>query len=799
MNMTQYTPILPLKDMVVFPQTEAHIMVGRSASIEALKVATSTDNLLLLVTQKKQKNQAEDLVEAGDLYQYATICRVTNQTKINPHTTKIVVKGLQRIKLVEISSERSYLCGLYKPLSDRVPKTAKEKEQLQAIIQQLSILTSDFLKFRPKLKESISAIFKNLSSQSPSVVADKIVTALPIEIRQKMLALKELNVLKRCVFLTEIIFLALHTMQLDEDINEKVKQNIDKTHRDFFLNEKIRVIRQQLGNEDDKDELELLKQHIAEARLPEHAHAKAMSEYKKLSMMSPQSPESSVIRNYLEILIKLPWHQSTEVSVNLIKAEKSLNKDHYGLDEVKELILEHLAVQQRTQQTGGRIICLVGPPGVGKTSLAESIARATNRHYVRMALGGVRDEAEIRGHRRTYIGSMPGKILQKITQSKVKNPLFLLDEIDKMSMDFRGDPASALLEVLDPEQNHSFSDHYLEIEYDLSEVLFIATSNSYQIPEALLDRMDIIELSGYTDTEKQQIAKNYLFPKQKKKNGLKSHELRLSTQTIPTIIERYTREAGVRSLERQIAKICRKTVHLALTQKAEIPIKLTNEKVIELLGVPPYHYNTIKEKKQIGIIVGLAWNRVGGDILTIETASYPGKGKLNYTGKLGEVMQESMQTAYSLVRSYHLQLGIDAEVFNNTDIHIHVPEGATPKDGPSAGLAITLALASKLSNNPIQSQLAVTGEITLSGKVLPIGGLKQKLLAAKRSHLKTVIIPEENERHLEDIPEDIKKGLIIHPVKKFADTFAIALTKNPSNIALAMDKKPPLSAIRKIN
>lgn len=785
-----YTPILPLKDMVVFPQTEVHIMVGRPASIEALHVATNSDNLLLLVTQKKQIDQVHDTVEVSDLYQFATICRVVNQVNLNAKTVKIVVKGLQRIKLEEIDTQKSYLRALYKPLSDRLPRASKEKEVLQKQVHQLLVVTSEYLKLKPKLQES--PLLKDLGTQAPGIIADKVTTILPLEIKQKMMALKERNVLKRCQYVSEMIVVMINTLQLDERINDQVKQTIDKTHRDFFLNEKIKVIRQQLGNEEEADELEVLKQQIIEAKLPEHADNKAMSEYKKLSMMSPQSPESSVIRNYLETLIKLPWHDSCDVSVDLLKAEKLLNKDHYGLEEVKALILEHLAVQQRTQETGGRIICLVGPPGVGKTSLAQSIAKATGRNYVRMALGGVRDEAEIRGHRRTYIGAMPGKILQKITQAKVKNPLFLLDEIDKMSMDFRGDPASALLEVLDPEQNHAFSDHYLEVEYDLSEVLFIATSNSYQIPEALLDRMDIIELSGYTDTEKQQIAKNYLLPKQKKKNGIKNKELQLTAQTIPTIIECYTREAGVRSLERQIAKICRKTVHRALTQPQQLPIKLSRDKVSELLGVAPYQYDTAKQKNQIGIIIGLAWNRVGGDILTIETASYPGKGKLTYTGKLGEVMQESMQTAYSLVRSYHLQLGIDPEVFDNTDIHIHVPEGATPKDGPSAGLAITLALASKLSDNAIKSHLAVTGEITLRGEVLAIGGLKQKLLAAKRSHIKTVIIPEENERNLEEIPEDIKQGLTIFPVKQFAETFSLAFVKNINPLVMPVDKKPTL-------
>jgi ATP-dependent Lon protease len=790
-----YVPVLPLKDMVVFPQTEVSIMVGRPASMEALKVATNSNNLLLLVTQKKQREQSDNQVASEDLYQYATIGKVVNRIHLKQQATKVVVKGLQRVKLTEINSEESYLRASYQPLSDIPPKSIKDNERLRQAIARLIKVTTEFSKATSKFQD-LNAI-KELSVQNPSNTADKIASILPIDLKHKINILKQLNTLKRCTTLIEIILIMIETTTLDHSLNDQVKQNIDKTHRDFFLNEKMKVIRQQLGNEDSVDELELLKEAIDNAELPEHAHKKATSEFKKLSLMPSQTPEASVIRNYIDTLLNLPWNESTEASIDITKAENLLNKDHYGLEEVKELILEHLAVQQRTEKTGGRIICLVGPPGVGKTSLAESIARATGRNYVRMALGGVRDEAEIRGHRRTYIGSMPGKILQKITQSKVKNPLFLLDEIDKMSMDFRGDPASALLEVLDPEQNHSFSDHYLEIEYDLSEVLFIATSNSYQIPEALLDRMDIIELSGYTDIEKQKIAKNFLLPKQKKKNGLKNNELHLTPKTIPTIIQQYTREAGVRSLERKLAKLCRKTVHIALTKKEKLPIKLTDEKIIDLLGAPPFQYNTAIKKNQVGIIVGLAWNRVGGDILTIETASYPGKGKLTYTGKLGEVMQESMQTAYSLVRSYHLQLGIDPVVFTQKDIHIHVPEGATPKDGPSAGLAITLALASNLSNNPILSELAVTGEITLRGEVLPIGGLKQKLLAAKRSNLKTVIIPEENRRHLTDIPEDIIKDLTIHPVKQFSDTFSIAFAKAIS--PAVFEKKNVLTSTKKIN
>lgn len=778
-------PLLPLRDIVVFPQTVPTIFVGRQVSINALNAVNSEKQLILLAIQRDPE---ANTLSPQALYEQATIGKIIQRIQLPDGYIKILVEGITRVTLKKLTEVDGYWTGTYK--IEKTQSTASKK---------LTKLVDDFIEILNTAIESSNKLpneaFSTVSPKNPIKNVEIVAANLPLSIHDKYLIFSEANLIKRYELLIQHLLNIISSSNLDKKINARVKNKIDKTHREYFLNEKMRAIKHELGDEEgEEDDFEQLKKRIKAAMLPEHALKKAKSELKKLSNTPHQSPEYSVVRNYLDTLLDLPWSQSSELNPNIMQASKVLNNDHYGLEEVKKLILEHLAVQKRSQKPSATILCLVGPPGVGKTSLAASIAKATGRKYVRMALGGVRDEAEIRGHRRTYIGSMCGKILQKLTQAQANNPLFLLDEIDKMSMDFRGDPASALLEVLDPEQNKHFSDHYLDIDFDLSNVLFLATSNSYHIPTALLDRMETIELSGYTDSEKLHIAKDYLLPKQRKKNVIQPRELKLNQGSIPYIIKNYTREAGVRSLERKIAQVCRKTVHLAFTQPKSLPVSLNQATIHELLGTPPFKYDEKKSKSSVGQVTGLAWSQVGGDILTIECLNYPGKGKLTSTGKLGEVMQESVQAALSFVRSRHYLLGICANSFSEFDTHIHVPEGATPKDGPSAGVALAVAIASSFSHNPVKANVAMTGEITLRGDVLAIGGLKQKLLAAKRSNIKTVLIPHDNERHLPDIPDDIKQGLEIISIKNVEEAFDAVLEKPLKKEVNLVRKRPIVSA-----
>ena len=760
-------PLLPLRSVVVFPHLTAHIEVGRKSSIDALDAIDPVDKLIILSTQKDASS--ED-ISPQSLYPFATLARVRSRNQQQDGLTRVIVEGLFRVQIKQFQQVNHYWTGCVEVLTDRCKDTLKLDQLIDELLQ---LLKEAIVENKSLAHES----FKKLDRSNPAKIIDLIVSKIGAPLSLKYKLLKQRNTITRAQVLMRYLEHSTVMHQLDRKLEHEVKRKINRNQKEYFLHEKMRVIKNELGEDDSNNEIDTLTQRINESKLPPHAFAKAQAELKKIKNIPPQSPEYSVIINYLDTLLNLPWNESNEVSKDINQAAKILDKDHYGLEEVKSHILEHLAVQTRSDNTSATIICLLGPPGVGKTSLAASIAKATGREYVRMALGGVRDEAEIRGHRRTYIGAMCGKILQKLTQAKSNNPLFLLDEIDKLSADFRGDPASALLEVLDPEQNKQFNDHYLNLDFDLSKVLFLSTSNSYRIPAPLLDRMEIIELSGYTDIEKEQIAKNYLLPKQKTKNSIKPKELKLTQNSIRYIIENYTREAGVRSLERLLAKICRKTVYQSLTDNKATPILLNKDTINELLGAAPYRYHKRQKHNQIGEVTGLAWNQVGGDTLTIECLNYPGTGRLVCTGKLGEVMQESIRAALSYVRSQNLVLGIDADSFKKSDIHVHVPEGATPKDGPSAGVAIAVAIASSYSENPVNANVAMTGEITLRGDVLAIGGLKQKLLAAQRSKMDTVLIPEQNEHELIDIPGYIKEGLNIIAIKRVENAFNLALEK----------------------
>ena len=738
-------PILPLRDYVLFPNTISPIEVGRQSSINALDAVNPVDRLIILAIQKNPDSNA---VKASSLYSHATLARIRNRSQLSGGNYRIHAEGLFRVKLFDIKRSRNFLMSKVKVIANTGARSKAFPDKVNHLIQTLKKITNESNRL-PK------DAFNNVSSKTPEKSIDVISANIPTSLGFKYRLLKEASLLKRIDQLVKYLTDLSESTKIDKALNAQVKKKMDKSQREYFLNEKMKAIRTELGHENNIGEIDNLALRIEQANLPEHALDKAQAELKKLKAIPSQSPEHSVVLNYLDCLLKLPWNKSSSICKDLVEAEKILDAEHYGLEEVKSNILEHLAVQTRQQKPFATILCLVGPPGVGKTSLAASIAKATGREYVRMALGGVRDEAEIRGHRRTYIGAMCGKILQKLSQVKSNNPLFLLDEIDKMSSDFRGDPASALLEVLDPEQNKHFNDHYLDLDFDLSKVMFLATANSFSIPAALLDRMEIIELSGYTDNEKLHIAKDYLLPKQRQHNSIQAKELSLQKDSLNYIINHYTREAGVRSLERSIAKICRKVVRRALTEPKRIPVKLNTKSIQELLGPPPFKYQKTRQSSLIGQVMGLAWNQVGGDTLSVECLKFPGKGRLISTGKLGDVMQESIQAALSLVRSMHLDLAIDSDIFQQTDVHVHVPEGATPKDGPSAGVAIAVALASCYSDNPVLPDIAMTGEITLHGDVLGIGGLKQKLLAAKRSGIKTVLIPAQNKASLQEIPKDI--------------------------------------------
>lgn len=771
-------PVLPLRDVVVYPHMVIPLFVGREKSIRCLEVAMEQDKRILLVAQK---DAATDNPEKSDLYPVGTIANILQLLKLPDGTVKVLVEGAERVLLEELTDEETYYVGIVCPLECVDIPEAESDVLIRSAITQFEGYIKLNKKIPPEVLTSIAAI------DDPVRLADTMAAHMPLKLEDKQRVLEIQEVSERLMFLMAKMESEIDLLQVEKRIRSRVKKQMEKSQREYYLNEQMKAIQKELGELDENtpDEFETLHNKIVDAGMTLEAKDKALAELTKLKMMSPMSAEATVVRSYIDWLIAVPWKTRTKVKKNLQLAEKVLDEDHYGLEKVKERILEYLAVQSRINQLKGPILCLVGPPGVGKTSLGQSIAKATGRKYVRMALGGVRDEAEIRGHRRTYIGSLPGKLIQKMAKVGVKNPLFLLDEIDKMSSDMRGDPASALLEVLDPEQNNSFSDHYLEVDYDLSDVMFVATSNSMNIPGPLLDRMEVIRLSGYTEDEKLNIAKSHLLQKQIERNGLKATEITIEDSAIIDIIRYYTREAGVRSLEREISKICRKAVKAILLNKDLKHVTVNADNLKDYLGVQRFDFGKAEDHNQVGQVVGLAWTEVGGDLLTIEATNVPGKGKLTYTGSLGDVMQESIQAAMTVVRARAESLRINADFYEKRDIHVHVPEGATPKDGPSAGIAMCTALVSSLTGNPVRADVAMTGEITLRGEVLPIGGLKEKLLAAHRGGIKRVVIPFENTKDLEEIPDNVKQDLEIHPVRWIDQVLALALQEPVDRVSVS--------------
>ncbi len=768
---TETLPLLPLRDVVVFPQMVIPLFVGREKSINALEAAMSEGRKIILATQQ---DAAEDDPSIEGLYPVGTLANVLQILRLPDATLKVLVEGEARVQLLDTQEESSFVEAKFRSLTQE-PIEPRDQDAL------LKELLSKFETYVNMSKKIPNEVYSSLSSMTDlSRLCDTVATHINLSTTEKQNLLSLVHLPARVEHLLGLLDSEADLVQLERKIRTSVKKQMEKTQRDYFLNEQLKAIHKELGNEDQGDELINLQQRIKEARMPAEAQTKANQELAKLKQMSPMSAEASVVRNYLDWLLGVPWNKRSRLKHDLQQAQNILDEDHYGLEEVKERILEYLAVQQRVKKVRGSVLCLVGPPGVGKTSLAKSIARATNRQFVRMALGGVRDESEIRGHRKTYIGSMPGRPMQKLSKVGVRNPLFLLDEIDKMGMDHRGDPASALLEVLDPEQNGQFNDHYLEVDYDLSEVMFICTSNSMNIPGPLLDRMEIIRIPGYTEQEKLNIAKRYLLSKQQQAAGLAKDEMQITDQALLSIIRLYTREAGVRGLDRQIAKLARKVVKQHLLAKSKSQQLIALEDLQHYLGSAKFRFGLAEEHNQIGQVTGLAWTSVGGEILTLETAVIPGKGQLVRTGSLGDVMQESITAAMTVVRARAQSLGLSPDFHQSLDVHIHVPEGATPKDGPSAGIGMCTALVSALTKIPVRSDVAMTGEITLRGQVLAIGGLKEKLLAALRAGIKTVIIPKENEKDLLEIPEQIKSGLSICPVDWIDQVLAIALERVPN-------------------
>ena len=782
----QTIPVLPLRDVVVFPFMVMPLFVGRPRSISSLDDAMNNGKQLLLVSQKQAELEEPSI---DDLYDVGTIANIIQLLKLPDGTVKVLVEGQQRAKIHQIEDSGEHFQAQVEPLNS----TLGNKKELQVVHKAALDEFQNYINLNKKVQPDILSALQQIENLEQ--LSDTLTSHLPVSVAQKQTVLEMSNVVERFEYLLGLMQSEADLLQVEKRIRSRVKKQMEKSQRDYYLNEQIKAIQKELGEEENAiSEIEQLRQKIEEARMPLEAREKAEAELQKLKMMSPMSAEATVVRSYIDWMIQVPWHKRTKVKKDLAKAQDILDADHYGLERVKERILEYLAVQTRLNQLKGPILCLVGPPGVGKTSLGQSIANATGRKYVRMALGGVRDEAEIRGHRKTYIGSLPGKLIQKMAKVGVKNPLFLLDEIDKMSSDMRGDPASALLEVLDPEQNAHFNDHYLEVDYDLSDVMFVATSNSMHIPTPLLDRMEVIRLSGYTEDEKLNIATRHLINKQMERNGLKAGELTIDDSAIVDIIRYYTREAGVRNLEREISKICRKAVKTLLLDKKLKSIKVTAKNLHDYLGVKRFEFGRADTQNRVGEVTGLAWTEVGGDLLTIETASVLGKGKLSYTGSLGDVMKESIQAAMTVVRARADKLGINPEFHEKRDIHIHVPDGATPKDGPSAGIAMCTALVSCLTGNPVKSEVAMTGEISLRGKVLPIGGLKEKLLAAHRGGIKTVIIPKDNVKDLEEIPENAKRDLNIHAVETIDEVLTIALENPPSGVEFV--KLEPISTVK---
>jgi len=767
-------PVLPLRDVVVYPHMVIPLFVGRDKSIQALESAMEKDKQILLVAQK---SAAEDDPNPEDVYDIGTVSTILQLLKLPDGTVKVLVEGVKRARIVHFVANDEYFNAQTVTIDEEETDEREGEVLVRSLVTQFDQYVKLNKKVPPEILTSLSSI------DDPSRLVDTIAAHMSLKIDEKQKILEIENLRERFEHMMAMMESEIDLLQVEKRIRGRVKRQMEKSQREYYLNEQMKAIQKELGEMDDvPNELEELENKIEKAGMSKEAKTKANSELQKLKMMSPMSAEATVVRNYLDWIVGVPWKKRTKVRHDLAKAEEVLEADHYGLEKVKERILEYLAVQTRMKKMKGPILCLVGPPGVGKTSLGQSIARATNRKFMRMALGGVRDEAEIRGHRRTYIGSMPGKIIQNLTKVGTRNPLFLLDEIDKMAMDFRGDPASALLEVLDPEQNHTFNDHYMEVDYDLSEVMFVATSNTMNIPGPLLDRMEVIRLSGYTEDEKTNIAQRYLLKKQIKNNGLKEDEIEITESAILDIVRYYTREAGVRNLEREIAKICRKVVKEVLLHPTDEKIVVDESNIEKYLGVKRFRFGLADETDQVGQVTGLAWTEVGGELLTIETAIMPGKGKHSVTGQLGDVMKESIQAAMSVVRSRSAVLGINPEVFEKNDIHVHVPEGAIPKDGPSAGGAMCTALVSALTGIPVRADVAMTGEITLRGEVLPIGGLKEKLLAARRGGIKTVLIPDENRRDLADMPDNVKEDLDIRPVKWIDEVLEVALTRMPEAI-----------------
>ncbi len=789
-SMSIQYPLLPLRDVVVFPHMVIPLFVGRPKSIKAMEVAMEAGKSILLVAQK---SAAKDEPAPEDMYSIGCVANILQMLKLPDGTVKVLVEGVQRARIEEISDQRTHFVATGQPVIEQI--TEIEITEAEAMRRALVTQFDQYVKLNKKIPPEILTSLGGI--EEPGRLADTVAAHLPLKLEQKQKVLEMFGVKARLEHLLSQLEAEIDILQVEKRIRGRVKRQMEKSQREYYLNEQVKAIQKELGEGEEGADLDEMEKRIKNARMPKDARQKAESELKKLRLMSPMSAEATVVRNYLDTLTNLPWKKRSKVSNDIPAAERILDEDHYGLEKVKERIVEYLAVQSRVDKLKGPILCLVGPPGVGKTSLGQSIARATNRKFVRMALGGVRDEAEVRGHRRTYIGSMPGKILQNMGKVGVRNPLFLLDEVDKMGMDFRGDPASALLEVLDPEQNHTFVDHYVEVEYDLSEVLFIATANTLNIPPALLDRMEVIRLSGYTEDEKVNIATRYLMPKQMKNNGLKKGELSVSESAIRDLVRYYTREAGVRSLEREISKICRKAVKLLITKPTQKRIAVMPKSLDKFLGVRRYTYGMAEKENQVGQVTGLAWTEVGGELLTVEVAVMPGKAKTITTGKLGEVMQESIQAALSVVRSRAQRLGVHEDAFQKNDIHIHLPEGATPKDGPSAGISICTAMISALTGIPVRADVAMTGEITLRGEVLVIGGLKEKLLAAHRGGIKTVLIPEENVKDLVEIPDNVKNRLEIIPVKWIDDVLAIALARPPVPLPVppAAEVVPPAPVV----
>ena len=765
-------PLLPLRDVVVFPHMVIPLFVGRPKSIKALELAMESDRRIMLVAQKAA---AKDEPSVEDMFDVGCVSTILQMLKLPDGTVKVLVEGQQRALVTSIADAETHFTATVTPVEqDQEKHKSSEIEALRrAVMQQFDQYVKLNKKIPPEILTSISSI------DDPGRLADTIAAHLPLKLENKQVVLDLSDVKARLENLFEQLDREVDILNVDKKIRGRVKRQMEKNQRDFYLNEQVKAIQKELGEGEDGADIEEIDKKIKLAKMPAEARKKAEAEFKKLKLMSPMSAEATVVRSYIDVLTGLPWSKKSKIKHDLGNAETVLNEDHFGLDKVKDRILEYLAVQQRVDKVKAPILCLVGPPGVGKTSLGQSIAKATGRKYVRMALRGMRDEAEIRGHRRTYIGAMPGKVLQSLGKVGVRNPLFLLDEIDKLGTDFRGDPSSALLEVLDPEQNHTFGDHYVEVDFDLSDVMFVATSNSMNIPPALLDRMEVIRLSGYTEDEKTSIAMKYLLPKQLKNNGVKDEELLITEGAVRDMVRYYTREAGVRSLERELSKICRKVVKGLQLKKLQPQVVVNEDNLPDFLGVRKYTYGRAESQNQVGQVVGLAWTEVGGDLLTIEAAAMPGKGVITRTGSLGDVMKESVEAARTVVRSRARMLGIKDEAFEKRDIHIHVPDGATPKDGPSAGAAMTTAFVSALTGIPVRGDVAMTGEITLRGEVTAIGGLKEKLLAALRGGIKTVLIPEENMKDLQEIPDNVKSGLEIVPVKWIDKVLEVALERKP--------------------